>query len=206
MQRGRLIIAGGEAPVHLSLDWGYESITAADSGYDTALSLGFKPGKVVGDLDSTERREELIALGVKPVKHDKDYTDLEMAIFQGSGPYDLIGCGGGRLDHTLAALASFRKYGGPDIWWTKEDVVYKLSGPVRIICHGTTTFSFFSLAPEPVNVRSDGLVWELDGYALSPLDVSLSNRNRKDEVLLFPEGEAYMRLPIAFFPLEIEDA
>lgn len=207
MHAVRLIVAGGDAPDCLDLERHYESIIAADSGYDTALRLGLEPDLVVGDLDSTGCRDELIKKGAKPVSHDKDCTDLELAMFKGSGPYDLIGCGGGRLDHTLAALASFRKFGGPETWWTHEEVVYKVNGPVRIKAPSVLTFAFFTLTPEPVKVHSHGLVWELDAFPLSLLNVSISNRSQEAEVRLLPEGEIYMSIPLRFFPVEItEDA
>ena len=201
----RLIVAGGDAPAALSLGRAYKSITAADSGYDTALRLGLEPNLVVGDLDSTGRREELIAKGYKPVPHDKDYTDLEIALMKGEGPYDLIGCGGGRLDHTLAALATFRNFGGPETWWTAVDVVYKLDRPVRVISRAGQDCSFFTLSESSVPVKSKGLVWELDGCPLSLFNVSLSNRIREGEALIVPEGEIYMRMPLSS-EVEVADA
>ena len=124
-----LVIIGGKAPGHLQVRRDrYRRIIAADSGYDTACRLSITPDEVVGDFDSTDRADELIAMGYKPCPRDKDDTDAAIAIRRSSGIYDLIGGGEGRIDHTLSLLAAFRTIAPPSIWYMLSDTLVSVSG------------------------------------------------------------------------------
>ena len=89
-------------------DW----LIAADGGLRLALSLGFTPELIIGDLDSAtgediSRARELGA-ELELFPRDKDATDLELALrrAQGSG-FDfirIVGGLGGRSDQALANL------------------------------------------------------------------------------------------------------
>ena len=81
-------------------------VIAADKGYETLSRLGVHPGLVVGDFDS---------LGSVPdhpqvlrLPRIKDETDTGFALRQGLKRgyrrFVLLGCLGGRLDHTVANL------------------------------------------------------------------------------------------------------
>ena len=81
-------------------------VIAADKGYETLSRLGVHPGLVVGDFDS---------LGSVPdhpqvlrLPRVKDETDTGFALRQGLKRgyrrFVLLGCLGGRLDHTVANL------------------------------------------------------------------------------------------------------
>jgi len=87
-------------------------VIAADSGADTALSLGLVVDEVVGDLDSlsADGLRALKAAGVPIDVHepDKDATDLELALHRAllCRPARILVLGGlgGRVDHELANL------------------------------------------------------------------------------------------------------
>ena len=82
-------------------DW----FIAADGGMRLAERLGVTPGLIVADFDSGEApRAEVLRLPA-----EKDWTDTMAAAMAGleRGFLDflLLGCTGGRLDHTIANLA-----------------------------------------------------------------------------------------------------
>ncbi len=100
------IIGAGEwgdtpAPVLRASDL----LICADAGYRTALRLGLGPDLVIGDFDSLgelPREGEVVRLPV-----EKDITDTEAALLEaerrGYRTAVLLGCTGGRPDHTYAA-------------------------------------------------------------------------------------------------------
>ncbi len=182
-----LIVIGGKAPSSFKFEEkSYDKIICADSGYDTALSLGLEPDIVVGDFDSTEMQKELEEKGYKGCSHDKDETDTELALQKlfPDDTYDLLGGGEGRVDHILAIFALFGKYNPPKKWYTQAETLTLVSKEmVKLDMEGVTSLSFI-----PVNlskkayVNSEGLVWELRNYEISALSLSLSNRP-KDKIV-----------------------
>jgi thiamine pyrophosphokinase len=121
MQRGMvLILAGGR--------WGGSSrlselasnaglTIAVDGGWAQARQRGIPVDLVVGDLDSlgSGEREALLASSVRVHSHphDKDQTDLELAIdhalSQSPDRIVVFGAAGGRLDHAVANVFLLEK-------------------------------------------------------------------------------------------------
>ena len=203
----RLVVIGGSAPSSFHFDRSlYQTVIAADSGYDTARALSIPVDDVVGDLDSTCFRAEIEALGFRGCSHDKDYSDTELALMKGSGPYDLLGGGEGRLDHTLSLFSAFTRMGYPGRWFMRVDTILAISGEVIISAPAGTGLSFFAVE-DGVRASSEGLVWELSDYPLSLLSVSLSNRAREEKVRLSLSGKAMMRVdPSDYSRIHIEEA
>ena len=196
----RLIIIGGAAPAHISLDLQeYSTIIAADSGYDTAKRLAIPITDAVGDFDSTSFREELVSMGYVPCSHDKDESDAELAIRKGSGPYDMIGGGEGRFDHILSLIALMSRVEPPRRWFTARDAIIAIPGPMHVEFPAGKSVSFFSFRGE-VHARTEGLVWELGSFPLSLSSVSLSNRSRSGPFDIFPDGELMMRVDLEDYP------
>jgi len=88
-------------------------IICADGGTRHALALDIQPDLVIGDMDSLKKGQwqELEAAGI-PIElytHDKNETDLELAILRAIElePTEIlvIAALGGRLDQTLGNLA-----------------------------------------------------------------------------------------------------
>jgi len=83
-------------------------VVAADSGYEAAISLGYRVDVVVGDMDSitTSPLPDHVVVERHPV--DKDQTDLdlamELAITKDPGRLVIVGGTGGRHDHELATI------------------------------------------------------------------------------------------------------
>lgn len=110
-----LIFANGELPdldkARLVVQRG-DYIICADGGTRHALALGLQPDLIVGDMDSAEpaQLEELRKANVtiESFSHDKDETDLELAINRALvlKPKKIVIAGalGGRLDQTLANI------------------------------------------------------------------------------------------------------
>jgi thiamine pyrophosphokinase len=88
-------------------------VVCADGGTRHALALGLTPDLIVGDLDSLSdddrRRVEKANVKIIRYPHDKDETDLELAIgraLQQNPSSLLIVAGlGFRLDHTLGNIS-----------------------------------------------------------------------------------------------------
>jgi thiamine pyrophosphokinase len=87
-------------------------IICADGGTRHALALGLQPNLIIGDMDSAER-DQLQKLKDENVpielfSHDKNETDLELAIHHAIGlkpeQIVIIGALGGRLDQTLGNI------------------------------------------------------------------------------------------------------
>lgn len=79
-------------------------IIAADGGQRLLAEMGRKPDLLVGDFDSSSPLTDDVPIRVLPVH--KDDTDvvaaLRCALEEGYRDFLLLGCLGGRIDHTLA--------------------------------------------------------------------------------------------------------
>ena len=188
-----LIIIGGKGPCGFDMPKReYSRIIAADSGLDTALSLGIRPDLVVGDFDSVSNKDLIQQFECIASPKDKDESDFELALMQIDGPYDLIGGGEGRMDHLLSIFMLFEGYGLPRFWFTKEDVLVGVNSGISINLPIDSTISVFAL--EEALVESEGLLWELGGRRLDHRFMSLSNRNRSHEVRLRTNAPIFVRL------------
>ncbi len=190
-----LVIIGGAAPEKLSICMNaYDSVIAADSGYDTAKRLGIIPDKVFGDFDSTEYREELLALGYRPCPRDKDDTDAAMAIREAGSEYDLIGGGEGRIDHTLSLFTAFRTIAVPHIWYMRSDTLLSFCGHIEFTAPEETDVSILPLSSAVVT--TSGLKWDIRETMLSEAFISQSNRVENETVSIDSSAPVFLR----FFP------
>ena len=188
-----LIIIGGKAPNSFSMpSERYKKIVAADSGFDTALDLGISPDLVVGDFDSTGKLELIEGFLHKSAIKDKDESDFELALIDVCGPYDLIGGGEGRLDHLMAIISLFHKYGVPRLWFTREDVIIGVNSALSMALPLNSTISIFAL--DEANVVTNGLVWELGEKKLNRSFMSLSNRNKDSKVRIQTDAPILVRV------------
>ncbi len=194
-----LIIIGGKAPNSFAMpSVGYKKIVAADSGFDIALGLGISPDLVVGDFDSTEKRELIDGFLHKSAIKDKDESDFELALIEADGPYDLIGGGEGRLDHLLSIISLFHKYGVPRLWFTREDVIIGVNSGIEMDLPQDSTVSIFAL--DEARVYSQGLIWELGERKLDKSFMSLSNRNKDNKVKISTDSPILIRVDSNIFP------
>lgn len=171
-----LIFAGGDSPTESLGDELPDAglIVAADSGYDVAVSGGFRVDVLVGDLDSI--KTEVVPRHVIVERHpvDKDATDLELALSRVAEERPerivVVGGAGGRVDHELAAAALLCSDAWADIeidWVTDRGWSYVIWS--RRIIHGDVN-SLISLIPmggPAMGVTTKGLRWELTDATLS---------------------------------------
>lgn len=197
--RKALIIIGGKGPTSFPYDIKeYYTVIAADSGFDLAKELDIVPDIIIGDLDSTKYREELINSGIIPESREKDYSDTELAlnIIKGSD-YDLIGGGEGQFDHILALLNSFRKFNSPEFWFTREDIIIKVSKEVIIKSKEEITLSILPLE-KIAKVDSSGLFWELKDFEISNKNLSLSNKTKANLSSIRTDNPIFLRISIKY--------
>ena len=109
-----VVVSGGEPPdsrAALAAPLG-APVVAADKGLEHALALGLEVTVAVGDFDSASPKAVAVAEAagtrVQRHPHDKDATDLELAldVAAAMGPERILVLAGdgGRLDHELATL------------------------------------------------------------------------------------------------------
>ena len=113
-----LLFANGEvnesAVAKISGD-AFDIIIAADGGVHNALTHGFSPQIVIGDLDSTTGEMQETYPEIQWIhRPSQEINDLEKALIYcreiGCSDLTLLGIGGKRLDHTLNNLSVLSRY------------------------------------------------------------------------------------------------
>lgn len=173
-----LIFAGGDTPPTGMVEDLPSSgtIVAADSGYDSAIELGYRVDVIVGDLDSLRAVELPSHVVVERHPVDKDATDLELAmelaIRDSPERIVVVGGSGGRIDHELATaalLCSDRWQDIDEIDWVsgrgRGHVVHR-----RRIVQGDVgaTLSLIAFGGPVVGIHTTGLQWNLEDDELRP--------------------------------------
>ena len=196
-----LIFIGGNGPDDVSfLDFNrYSKIICADSGYDKAKKFGIIPTMVLGDMDSTALRDEIVAKGFIPCSHDKDDSDFVLALKECKGTYDLIGGGEGRLDHLISIFSAFHEYRAPRLWLTKEDVMFSSMHFKAQLEKGCSISFFPSDLTKKAIVTTTGLEWDLSSHEVSLSFISLSNRAKCENVEISSSSPLLIRFPMDFF-------
>ena len=162
-------------------------IIAADSGYNNASRLGVRPGLLLGDLDSIDRKklapdelEHIEKIIVPAIKDDTDtQLAVDTAISRGADEIYIIGGLGGRLDHTLSSVflleyIADRGAGAVMTDGQSRVRVMKTAGePVTFMIpktfdgeNGFKYLSIVSLTDECEGVRISGVFYPLDGVTL----------------------------------------
>ena len=168
------ILLFGAAPITRSLlscldrcqNW---PVVAADGGLGTALSCGFRPQAVIGDMDSANDLDQL-ADDIRQIKRSgQDNTDFEKSLDLISAPL-IIGIGflDGRFDHSLAALDALARlpHDRPVLLVGGDDVLLRLRGDFEMTLPLTSRFSVWPLGTQNF-LRSHGLEWPLDDVTMA---------------------------------------
>jgi len=164
-------------------------IIAADAGYGYLTELGISPDITVGDFDSLGfvPNTNKIVLPVAKDDTDTGYA-AKWAIHKGFRRFELHGCTGGRVDHTIANIqtaAMLSRLGCAVCIHSKDVNYYAVSnssihfdesakGTVSVFAHGADA-----------TVSIQGLKYELDNATLDPffpLGVSNNFIDRKCSV------------------------
>ncbi len=144
-------------------------LVAADGGADRALALGLTPEAVIGDLDSISAaaREAIGPERIWQIE-EQETTDFDKCLSHVAAPFFLaVGFGGGRLDHTLAAMAVLARHPGRRLIWVGgEDVVFLAPRELSLDLTAGTRVSLFPMGR--VRGRASGLRWGLEGDDFAP--------------------------------------
>lgn len=172
-----LIFTGGEIPPETVMDElpQPDLVVAADSGYDTAIGLGFDVDVLVGDLDSIRASEIPTRVIVEKHPTDKDATDLELSlelsVRDAPARIVVVAGSGGRFDHELATallLCSPRWSSVGELDWVsargRSHVIHH-----RRMLHGDIGehLSLIAVGGDAYGVRTSGLRWDLDNETLN---------------------------------------
>ena len=192
----------GAGPVSdADLSWALErapTLVAADGGAATALAANLMPLRVIGDMDSLEA-EVARSIPRDRLTHvaEQDSTDFEKCLSRIDAPL-VIGLGflGGRLDHTLAALACIVRREARCVLVGPEDVAFAAPRHLALDLPAGTRFSLFPFAP--VTGRSEGLEWPIGGIPFSPGGrIGTSNRVTGPVRVMFDGPGMAILLPVA---------
>lgn len=156
-----------------------DMIVCADGGTRHALDLGLTPQAVIGDLDSltAAERAHVAGAGVIPRQypHDKDYTDLELALGycleQNPSSILIVGALGRRLDHTLGNISLLTDSRLAALDCRLDDgleEVFLCQGRSEVLGRRDDLVSLIPWGAPVLGVRTEGLRWPLHGETLYP--------------------------------------
>ncbi len=177
-------------------------LVAADGGADAALRWGVMPQAVIGDFDSLSprARETIDPSRLHPIA-EQETTDFDKALRSVSAPFVIgLGCVGGRVDHTLAALNALVRHDRPCVLLGGPDILFA-APPARAIALRLAAGARVSLFPlSQVTGLSQGLEWPINGLTFAPnRQIGTSNRAAlRDVTLTFAQPGMIVILPRRF--------
>ncbi|MEZ5778358.1 MAG: thiamine diphosphokinase [Paracoccaceae bacterium] len=144
-------------------------LVAADGGANVAISAGFTPHRVIGDLDSAnaETRATIPADRFWFVD-EQETTDFEKCLTRIEAPMILgLGFTGARIDHLLAVFAVLMRHPQKRcLILGREDVVFLAPRRIALDLAPGTRVSLYPMGP--VTGESRGLRWPIGGIAFAP--------------------------------------
>ena len=161
-------------------DW----IIAADGGGRLAAALGVKPAVLVADFDSSAPPDTGGDTEIVRLPTEQDWTDTQaaamLALDRGYRDFLLLGCTGGRLDHTLANIAVllYLLRRGADALMADERNFLRLYGPgrYRVERRAGYKLSLFPYGGEVEGITVKNVRYPLEKARLTP-DNSLGVSN-----------------------------
>ena len=161
-------------------DW----FIAADGGGRLAAALGVKPAVLVADFDSSAPPDTGGDTEIVRLPMEKDWTDTQaaamLALDRGYRDFLLLGCTGGRLDHTLANIAVllYLLRRGADALMADERNFLRLYGPgrYRVDRRAGYKLSLFPYGGEVEGITVKNVRYPLEKARLTP-DNSLGVSN-----------------------------
>lgn len=201
-----IVFTGGGGPDLLPPDLFQQGdyLIAADSGYDKARELGYSVHYVIGDFDSTEFKQEALALDHQQYSADKDHSDtylaIEKALKHVDEGYVLVGGGGYRLDHLMQTYSLFSHFGAPKLWFTRYEsntlvTSYQL---FENVAEGKTVSLYPATLKGEATVDARELKWPLHSFQMSFNSFSLSNSCIGESLEVQVEGDPiFVSFPVA---------
>lgn len=149
-------------------------IIAADGGYDKCREYGLVPDLLIGDLDSLHTALQTDTAVVK-LPTEKDVTDTDAAVAQGlahgCGEFILLGCAGGRPDHTLANISLMKRLSLEGIrvtmYGTGHTYTAVTDGTLSLPAKEKGYVSVFSLSDKSTGVSEKGMKYSPDNITLT---------------------------------------
>jgi len=153
-------------------------LVAADGGAGAAVRAGHDPVAVIGDFDSLtpEVRAQIPSDRLYHIR-EQNSTDFDKALGNILSPVVLaVGFLGARVDHQLAALNTLVRHADrPCILIGHHEVIFHVPARLQLDLAPGDIVSLFPMAP--VQGRSTGLEWPIDGLAMEPGgQIGTSNR------------------------------
>lgn len=205
MARCVIVSAGPVSPALAGLLQPDDYLIACDAGYRSCAALGRRPDAVVGDFDSAPRPDVPPEEKMVVLPHVKDDTDTEyaakLAFEMGFRDVLLLGClGGGRMEHTLANIATglgLAQRGARAVLQDERSrLSYLLPGESRVYPKGAYFYlSVFPLEGRAKGVKIRGAFYELTDAVLTagyPLGVSNEYAPGSDAITLGVEKGALL--------------
>lgn len=163
-------------------DW----IIAADGGYQSACAAGITPALLVADFDSSSVGPDAVApdTEVTELPTHKDQTDTlaaaEIAYSRGYRDFLLLGCLGGRLDHTVANIQVMASLAARGCRVTLEDERNQVTlwepGKHALAFKEGGGFSLLAYDPQVTGVTIRQAAYPLvDGVLTSDFPLGVSN-------------------------------
>jgi len=172
-----IILANGKQPKKSIITFfrkkGFEKLTCADGGANSALKMNLVPDVIVGDLDSiseTALKEFKSSSKIIRLKRQND-TDVEKclkySIKNKCLEAILVGVTGNRLDHTFCNLGILKKFSSLiEISLIAEDSYLKsYAGKTFLKTHPGETISLYGF-DKKTKITSSGLKYSLKQTAL----------------------------------------
>ena len=181
----------------------HDRIVAVDGGLRYCKAANLSPLYVVGDFDSCPKEllHEFSALPSLSLPHDKDQTDLEVAIEEewkkGSQQITLFGAWGNRIDHSLTNALLLGRYPNKLRLQTETELLFAIQGTTKIPCKTGQTLSLIPLYGPARGIDTSGLKWELKKGSLDYGFIGISNLSLKPEITIeIGEGRLLLCLVI----------
>ena len=148
-------------------------IICADKGYLHSKEMNLQPDLIIGDFDSSPYPENNDCKVIK-LNPEKDDTDLFLAVSEGYklGYRDflLLGCLGGRFDHTFAnltLLAHWTDKGAKLVLKDEQNEILMLNPGAYSFSKTSKYASFFAYSSEVAGLTLNGFKYPLNRYNLS---------------------------------------
>ena len=174
-----------------------KTIVACDGGADLAMAAGVMPQAVVGDLDSlsAKARAEIPSDRIHQID-DQDTTDFQKGLATVDASVILaIGFMGGRLDHQMAAMSALLGTPRLVILLTGDEIAFLCPPDLTLERPVGSPLAIYPLVP--VQVRTQGLRWDVDQTLAPDGLISTSNAVATSPVHLHAKGQgALVILPI----------
>ena len=148
-------------------------IICADKGYIHSKAMRLSANLIVGDFDSSPYPESGNCKVIK-LNSEKDETDLFVAVSEGYElgfrKFLLLGCLGGRFDHTYANLTLLSYWIDKDaeiVLRDEQNEIFMMNPGVHLLSKDKKYVSFFAYSEKVTALSLNGFKYPLNNYNLS---------------------------------------